>query len=204
MTETTVYLVRHGQIDANVERRWFGSTDSNLNAKGQQQADRLTSLFQKQYPAITASYSSPLKRTMSTAKGLTGEFFGPAKAHPGLREYAIGELEGIHFDALHAGHRFFDKIAADADYAPSGGESVNQVRDRMVDTLEELRLRHIGEEIAVISHGAAMAIALATLLKGSALPFNDYHMDNTGVSKLVLGKTPKLVFFNRVTHLEGL
>ncbi|MEJ6591045.1 MAG: histidine phosphatase family protein, partial [SAR86 cluster bacterium] len=90
MTETTIYLVRHGQIDANVDRRWFGSTDSNLNAQGLQQADRLTALFQEQYPAITASYSSPLKRTMRTAKGVTGDFFGPASAHPGLREYAIG------------------------------------------------------------------------------------------------------------------
>ena len=85
MTETTVYLVRHGQIDADVERRWFGSTDSSLNAKGQQQADRLASLFKKQYPTITASYSSPLKRTMSTAKGLTVEFYEPAKAHTTYR-----------------------------------------------------------------------------------------------------------------------
>ena len=39
--KTVIYLVRHGEIDANVARRWFGSTDGELNANGIAQADRL-------------------------------------------------------------------------------------------------------------------------------------------------------------------
>ena len=205
MLETTFYLVRHGQIDANIERRWFGSTDAMLNASGIEQADRLCSVFKQHYADITATYSSPLLRTMRTAQGVTGDHFAPAIAHSGLREYGIGELEGLHFDVLQSQHQFFDKIAADLDYAPNGGESVNQVRDRMLAAFNELQHKHAGEQIAIVSHGAAMGVALATLLRGAAFPFDEYHMANTGVSKLVLGgKAPRLVFFNQVDHLADL
>jgi probable phosphoglycerate mutase len=200
--KTVIYLVRHGEIDANVARRWFGSTDGELNARGIAQADRLGDYFKSEYPHITKIYSSPLKRTMRTAQGLAGAHLAPAEPHPGLREYGIGELEGTAFEELVTEHRFFDKIAASSDFAPPGGESVNQVRDRMLATLFELHDRHLGEHIAVVSHGAAMAIALTQLLQGTAYPFNDFHMGNTGISKLVLRPSPALLLFNHTGHLE--
>jgi 2,3-bisphosphoglycerate-dependent phosphoglycerate mutase len=200
--KTVIYLVRHGEIDANVARRWFGSTDSELNANGIAQADRLGDYVKQQYPQISKIYSSPLKRTMRTAQGLAGAHLAVAEPHPGLREYAIGELEGCAFEELATEHRFFDKLAQSADYAPPGGESVNQVRDRMITTLFELHDRHPGEHIAVVSHGAAMAIALTQLLQGTAYPFNEFHMANTGISKLILQPTPALLFFNHTGHLD--
>jgi hypothetical protein len=45
---TTFYLVRHGQIDANVNRLWHGSTDSPLNQTGITQAEKMASkIFEK-------------------------------------------------------------------------------------------------------------------------------------------------------------
>jgi probable phosphoglycerate mutase len=197
---TTIYLVRHGQIDANVEGRWFGSTDQALNALGQCQAAKLGNGYDGLFPLVSAVYSSPLIRTISTAEGLSGDRL-PVTTHAGLREYGLGELEGLHFDTLAVKYKFFEKNHQDQDHAPPGGESINQVRDRMLTTLQALTQAHVGESIVVVSHGAAMAIALSCLLRGNPYPFDDYHMSNTGVSTLVWDGAWNLLSFNDTRHL---
>jgi probable phosphoglycerate mutase len=198
---TTIYLVRHGQIDANVEGRWFGSTDQALNPLGERQAARLGSKYDALFPLVSAIYSSPLIRTVSTANSLSGDRL-PVTAKGGLREYGIGELEGLHFDTLAVKHNFFERNHQDQDHTPPGGESINQVSDRMLTTLKALTQAHAGESIVVVSHGAAMAIALSCLLRGNPYPFDDYHMSNTGVSTLVWDGAWNLLSFNETRHLE--
>ncbi len=71
----------------------------------------------------------------------------------------------------------------------------------MISAFNEIRQKHAGEKVALVSHGAAMAIALSDLLKGSPFPFFDYHMSNTGVSQLVWGDSVALASFNDTAHL---
>jgi len=199
---TVIYLVRHGEIDANVAGHWFGSTDQELNLLGEHQAAQLGSRYDESFSLVSAIYSSPLKRTLSTARGLSGDRL-PVTMHAGLREYGIGDLEGLAFEVLASEHDFFGKIHQDQNYAPQGGESINQVRDRMLDALQALRQAHVGETIVVVSHGAAMAIVLSHLLHGSPYPFDNYHMSNTGVSELVWDETWDLRSFNQTHHLTA-
>ena len=74
---------------------------------------------------------------------------------------------------------------------------------RMLAAIADIREAHAGEEVAVVGHGAAMAIALAGLMDGKPFPFFQYHTSNTGLSKLVLGGDPRLDFFDRTDHLEN-
>ncbi|MCB1644577.1 MAG: histidine phosphatase family protein [Pseudomonadales bacterium] len=197
----SLYLVRHGEIDANVQRLWFGSTDGELNARGVLQASRLGPYFQNQYPEISVIYSSPLKRTFKTAESLGAPFGIVPVAHEGLREYGIGEWEGEPYEKLAAERRFFERLTENPGFAPPGGESVHDVRDRMIAALTEIRDRHHGEDVAIVSHGAAMAIALAHLLSGKCYPFHDYHMSNTGISHLHWHDEPVLQVFDDIGHL---
>ncbi|HIG44300.1 MAG: histidine phosphatase family protein [bacterium] len=198
---TTFLLIRHGEIDANIDKRWHGATDSELNTRGMEQAGKMGRCLSKQYPNITKVYSSPLKRTMKTAMALADALGTTPEGHEGLREYGIGELEDTSYDSLLKDHDFFDSIARNQDFAPPGGESVNRVRDRMISAFDDIRHRHVGEKVALVSHGAAMAIALSELLKGSPFPFFDFHMSNTGVSQLVWGDSVALTSFNDTDHL---
>ena len=100
-------------------------------------------------------------------------------------------------------HKFFESIASSQDYAPEGGESPNQVCSRMVAALLRLRQRHQGQSIAIVSHGAAMGIALTHLFESRVVPFHEYHMVNTGYSKLVWSPEPRLEFFNLSEHLTN-
>ena len=91
---TALYLIRHGQIDANVSRLWHGSTDSPLNSTGEVQVEKMGKYVAEQHPDISAVYCSPLSRTRNTALPLA-KFLDLEVVHDEkLREYAIGDLEG--------------------------------------------------------------------------------------------------------------
>jgi broad specificity phosphatase PhoE len=203
-SETIFYLIRHGQIDANVLKLWHGSTDSHLNAMGLSQAEEMARHVSSQHPEISAVYCSPLSRTQSTALPLARSLKLDAILDANLREYSIGQLEGTHYEDLAKHHQFYDEIASNQDYAPEGGESINQVGRRMIESFNHLRERHQGQSIAIVSHGAAIGIALAQLLDDCFYPFNDYQMDNTGYSKLNWSADPFLEFFNSKDHLDSM
>ena len=199
---TIFYLIRHGQIDANIRRLWHGSTDSKLNAIGESQVEEMAKHVSGKHPEISAVYCSPLSRTHNTAIPLAKQLKLEAVPDHNLREYGIGELEGTHFDELTEQHQFFEEIASDQDYAPEGGESVNQVGERMLESFHNLRDRHQGQSIAIVSHGAAIGIVLTRLLDKRVYPFDDYHMVNTGYTKLNWSSEPYLEFFNVTDHLS--
>ena len=200
--ETTIYLIRHGEITANIERRWHGRTDSELTKVGEDQAARLGQYLEKHHSDVQSIYSSPLKRTRLTSELITNHLNLQPVFLQSLVEYGIGVLEDTLYEELHGKVGFFGKIAADVHYAPDQGESLNQVMTRMLAAISEIRRKHEGEEVAVVGHGAAMAIALAGLMDGKPYPFFHYHTSNTGLSKLILGENSRLDFFDRTDHLE--
>jgi len=201
-TGTTFYFVRHGEIDANVERKWHGSTDSALNATGLDQVQKMGVYISEKYPNISRIYSSPLKRTLKTAEALAERANVPLEHEHGFREFSIGKLEGLPYETLAGEHRMFESMANDHHYAVDGGESVIEVRDRFLSAMVRLKALHHGEEIVIVSHGAAMAILFAHFFEPAPYPFHDYHMANTGISKLVWGEKPVLEMFNLSDHTQ--
>lgn len=200
--ETTFYLIRHGEIDANVEKRWHGSTDSELNDKGRRQAEQMASHVASCYPEISSVYHSPLQRTHHTAIPLARALNLEPISDECLREYSIGCLENTPYKELHAKHDFFTKIEADQDYAPEDGESPNGVCLRMIEAFSRIVECHHGNSIAIVSHGAAMGIVLTHLLDNRTFPFHNYHMANTGYSKLIWSPVAELEIFNACEHLD--
>ena len=73
---TTVYLVRHGETNGNLEQRFQGTKDYPLNAQGSRQGELLGSAL-REYP-IDIIYTSPLSRAYETARLV-------AKHHPGVK-----------------------------------------------------------------------------------------------------------------------
>src|SRR5512133_2359968 len=95
---TNFTLVRHGQTDWNVARRYQGQQDIPLNAEGLQQA-RTLALFMKE-ETFDVIYSSDLQRAMQTAQILQEGREATVTADARLREIAFGEWEGKCHDDL--------------------------------------------------------------------------------------------------------
>lgn len=200
--ETHFILVRHGQIQANVNKLWHGWTDSHLTEEGKLQATKAGTRLANEHQDISAVYASPLQRTRDTAHAIASALDHQVQIHHDLKEYGIGELEGESFSDLHKVHGFFNKVEQDRHYAPQGGESIHQVATRITNALQEIAEKHRGEKVVAVSHGAAMALALACLLDNDPYAWDNYFFHNTGVTELVISDEPKLLRFNCFAHLE--
>jgi len=199
----SLLLLRHGQIRANVAGRWHGSTDSPLTWRGRRQAKR-TARFLARNESVSAIYTSPLQRCRNTATAVSAALDLPVEVHPELREYAIGEWEDLPFRHLYDEFNFVKLARADLDFAPPGGESLRQVSGRMVPAIRELHDRHVesdNEKILLVSHGAALAVALATLLEADPAGWVNYPFANCSLTELVLLPEPYVNFFNHTLHL---
>ncbi len=173
----TLVLLRHGRTAWNASRRVQGQSDADLDATGHAQAVAMAPALAALRPARLAT--SDLARARATAAYLATETGLVPAADPRLREYHLGDREGVWHDDYAAAHpqehaRF---VAGDFDVVP-GGETARQVRERMLAALAELLDATPEGGVAVaVSHGAAIKVATAGLLGWP----HDAHLTLRGV-----------------------
>ncbi len=203
--ETTIYLIRHGETDANVAGVWQGATDSPLNERGQAQARALAARIAREQLPITTIYSSPLRRARETARRVAEALGGvPLVTDPGLAEYHLGEWEGLSYEQLKDEKRLWELMAENPDFTPPGGESPRQFAMRLLNSFQTILQQHAGETVAVVGHGGALATVLSMLLDPGKDTWRQYQMLNASLSKLVFDPQPRLVFFSDVSHLQDI
>jgi alpha-ribazole phosphatase len=156
---TRLYLVRHGQTDWNVERRWQGHADVPLNEVGLAQAEKVAGELARE--GLQAIYCSDLQRARQTARMLAAHTDLPVILDARLREIHQGEWQGLLVSEIEAryGEAFQRRRNDPNNVAPPGGETVEQVRQRVVKAFEDIIARHPRERVAVVSHGFALAVA---------------------------------------------
>ena len=155
---TSLYLIRHGQTDWNIEQRWQGQSDIPLNATGHQQAARVAAeLVTANFSAI---YSSDLSRAYETALALSRISGLPVQRETRLREIHQGEWQGLREIDIQSryGNAFQERKQQPLHIAPPGGETVVQVRDRVVSAVNDICIMHPHERVALVSHGFALAL----------------------------------------------
>lgn len=154
---TTMWLVRHGQTDWNVQARYQGQTDVPLNAAGVQQAQTLaTELAGQHFDAI---FSSPLQRACLTAEIIAGELFLPVQIDERLREINQGLWEGeIYHDLL---IRYPDEMRSRREnpyqFRPPEGETAAEVANRVARAADDITLQYPGGHVLVVSHALTLA-----------------------------------------------
>ncbi len=198
----SLLLLRHGQIDANRKGLWHGSTNSALTWRGRRQAKKTARHIATTHPGLAAVYTSPLDRCLDTAKAVQAELNLEPTPVPDLVEYAIGDWEGLAFDFLAEQHDFFHRTRGNPDFSPPGGESLNSVSARIVAALRSIHDRHdAGEQVLVVGHGAALAVALGTILNNDPRCWVEYPVANCSLTELMLSPAPYVNFFNSTQHL---
>ena len=198
----SLLLLRHGQIRANRQGRWHGSTDSPLTWRGRREARRTARHVEVSQPPVRAIYASPLARCRDTADIIARRLGLEVTLHADLREYAIGEWEDTPFTDLAARYQFVELATADHDFAPPGGETLREVAGRIVAALTEINRSHGDDErVLVVGHGAAMAVALGALVDQDPGRWTNYHFANCSLTELVLSPVAYVNFFNSTQHL---
>lgn len=118
---------------------------------------------------VAYAYSSPMARCRQTAAtaGLT-----EAEVHVGLDECDYGSWTGKRLDTL-ATSELWEKVQRHPSsvHFPEG-ESMIEMRERVVRAVTSIVSRHTGEAIAVFSHGDPIKAVLADAL---AMPFDEFQ-----------------------------
>lgn len=153
-----VLIVRHGESAGNAEGRMQGRRDLPLTDLGRAQSQRLAQWLKHHEVIWDAAYCSPLTRAMETARILSAETQLPAAApDPDLSEIHAGELEGLDREAMAAIHPEFllREIMNLGDFAEFGGESYEEVQERIRRVLDGLVRRHRDppQRVLIVGHG---------------------------------------------------
>lgn len=154
---TNFTLVRHGQTDWNVARRYQGQQDIPLNAEGIQQARMLALILNEE--TFDAIYSSDLQRAMQTALILQEGRQVTVTADSRLREIGFGEWEGKCLDDMRTtfSERFTLSQSDPAIPLAPGGESVFAVAQRTKEFAHEVSQLFPHGNVLVVTHGLALA-----------------------------------------------
>lgn len=202
-----ITAVRHGETAWNVDTRIQGQIDIGLNTRGQWQAQQLGAALAEH--GLNHIYTSDLARAHHTALAIANHAGIAPQAvalHAGLRERAFGVFEGRTHAEIEAqwpqdALRWRQRVP---DWAPQGGESPLQLRQRVAQTVEHIAARHPGEHIALVAHGGVldMLYRLATGQEVNAV--RTWELGNCAINRLLW--TPEgltLVGWADTAHLEA-
>ena len=186
MAVRRVLLIRHGQTDWNVERRWQGMIhEVPLNEIGRQQAKRLSAHLQER--SITLLYSSDLLRAWETALILGKSLNRRPQADERWRERDVGVFQGLTWDEVVA---LYPKDATvfesrNLSRRIPGGESRMDLRKRSRAAWDDLVCADDGsEEVGVVSHGGTIRSLLLTLFPDHSLLVDPFRVPNTSITTL--------------------
>lgn len=177
----TYFTARHGQADSNVHDTASTNLetqgDNHLTELGRSQAVETAKVLKEKN--IDLIFVSPFTRTKETAAIITKEL-GLASEQlieePRLREISVGVFDSGPNDAYRG---FYKNLEERFVRAPEGGESFEDVRQRMGEFVYELERTYSGKNILIVSHGDPLWV-LHLLAEGKtakeleALPYPEH------------------------------
>ena len=203
---STLYLVRHGATDANLQKPYVlqgRGIDLALNPTGVQQAERVAGLLA--HKSVRAVYASPMRRALETARAIATRCNLDVIVRDELVECDVGRWEGLSWEGI---RERFPQECEDFQRDPSrfpylGGESYSDVARRVVPVLEQLLERHQGERFVVVAHNIVNRVSVATFLGFDLSRAKEIQQANGGVNVIRRenGRT-QLVSLNSEFHLE--
>lgn len=148
----SIYVVRHGQTDWNVQNILQGCTNIPLNETGLKQAHELKNNIKN--IKIDLLISSPLNRTLSTAKIINVNNL-PIITDVRLLERGFGELEGIKGTDYDI-HSFWDY---ERNLHYKNAECIQDFFKRVYSFLNDLEKNYPDKNVLLVTHnGVAIAI----------------------------------------------
>jgi alpha-ribazole phosphatase len=199
---TTLWLIRHGETQWNVTRRFQGSADEPLNTNGEQQACALVSrLSTMKFDAI---YASDMLRVQQTAKHALNGDVSRIQYDARLRELRFGTWEGLTWDEIKT--QYPDDLnlwLENRSETPHGGDKLVDVVQRLNDFLQEIRTTHENaENILIFAHGGILAILITLLIDVDPKKWWQFGLKNCAVSEVrIFNRGAVLSRLNDEQHL---
>ncbi|MDY2737926.1 histidine phosphatase family protein [Intestinibacter sp.] len=198
----TLYIVRHGQTEWNILGKTQGHGNSDLTAKGVEQAELLANSMTK-YP-IDCIYSSDLGRAYQTAEIIGNKLNIEVEKTEALREMNFGTWEGrLIKDIMEEDPALYRQWRNEPHLAKiPQGETLDQIKERTDAFIKEINEKYDGKHIVLVTHSLCARIMLLSFLNSPVENIYRLNQGNTALNIVELRDYgPVVMKMNDITHI---
>lgn len=151
-----LYIMRHGQTQANKEKMLQGRIDISLNEEGRIQAKEEREKFEQEGIRFDTIYASPLKRAKETAMIISGKTEEEIIIDNRIIEMNFGPYEKVVGYKSTEMYNFF-KYPEECGYV-EGVETYHSLLERSTAFIDDIvsKPEYKDKNILVVSHGATI------------------------------------------------
>ncbi|WP_067974094.1 bifunctional RNase H/acid phosphatase [Mycolicibacter icosiumassiliensis] len=181
-TATRLLLLRHGQTELSVNRRYSGRGNPPLTDTGRRQADA-AARFLAERGGIAAVISSPLQRCRDTAEAAARLLRLDVRVDEDLTETDFGAWEGLTFaEAAERDPDLHRRWLKDTSTQPPDGESFDAVQQRVLRARDRIVADYAGNTVLVVSHVTPIKTVLRLALDAGPAILYRLHLDLASLS----------------------
>jgi phosphoserine phosphatase len=201
---TTIILVRHGHVPGISPERFRGRSELALTPQGRRQAE-LTALRISTGWKPSAIYVSPLSRCQDTGAAIGRPLGLVPTPLDGLADIDYGQWQGLTPDEART--RWPQQVdlwyrMPDQAEIP-GGETLAQVRARVMDALHTVCARHDTETVVLVSHDSINRVLLLHALNASLSHYWRIRQHPCAINEIEFGDSGfVIVSVNQTDHLR--
>ena len=202
MKETELILIRHGETEWNSQQRMQGHSNSDLSEEGRAQIESLGQWMKN--VSFDHIYSSDSLRARQTAEAITKYSGHTLKIDQRLREKNLGVFEGLTTEEAKERHPEIFRLfkTAGSNYVIDEGESTQQLLDRALEFIEEIRLLQPDQRVVLVTHGGVVRVLIKHTLGLSVGSPTRFLIKNTGLFRLVWNEKWLVAQMGGVSHLK--
>ena len=199
-------VTRHAESEWNSVGRYQGLLDPDLTERGREQAKRLAEVLKNE--RIDALFSSPLKRTLHTAK-IIGEALGSEpKKEDRIIEINHGVWSGLLVEEVKKRYPEDFELWLKEPHKVKfpEGESLEDVFNRVKDFLDDILKNYNEKTVAIVSHTVPIRCLYCAVLNVDLSKFWSFGCDNASYSVVYLDNEGRNVVqkLNITCHLGEL
>jgi alpha-ribazole phosphatase len=196
-SENLLYLMRHGAIEATVEKRFVGQIDPPLSPDGWKQSEwqgrQLTDV------AFTQVWCSDLKRAYETAAIVCRNRGLEVLSAPELREINLGQWDGMAMSRIR--EQCPDLWQARGEnighFRPPGAESFADLQQRVVPFIRHIAAQSAGNTL-IVTHAGVIRMLLCQVLQMPLSHLFRIHLDYGGITLIQdINGMPQVMAVNR-------
>lgn len=179
---TRLLLLRHGQTELSVQRRYSGRGNPELTELGRRQA-QAAARYLAHRGGIAAVISSPLQRAYDTATVAAKALGLDVAVDDDLIETDFGVWEGLTFlEAAERDPELHTRWLRDTSTAPPGGESFDAALERVRRVRDRITADYPGATVLIVSHVTPIKMLLRMALDAGPGILYRLHLDLASLS----------------------
>ena len=186
MSNTTLHLIRHAEVEARYQGVFGGTIDMNLSPRGHEQSSALASYLET--VSFDAIFASPMKRVQQTMSPVLKQRRPTPIILPKLYEVDFGDWTGLTFEEVKQkfGRSAYEWLHLLDEGTIPNAESVAVYRARIELCLQEILRQSDGNTVAVFCHGGVIRMLLSLMLNLPFAEMDRFEVEYTSITTVVL------------------